>query len=117
MTRITLSILIVALAAGGATAQSAGPTPPPAAPAEAPQTAFTLDTPIEVLAADAGARAVLERELPGLIGHERFDQFKAMSLKALKPFSGDLITDERLAAVEAALAGPTSSSEAPNPVT
>ena|GEM_PF-3889087 len=73
----------------------------PTAPGvEAPCPAFTLDTPIRVLAADAGARAVLERELPGVIGHARYEPFKAMSLKALNPFSGDLITDEKLAGAD-----------------
>lgn len=71
--------------------------------AEAKRPAFTLDTPIQQLAADAGARAVLDRELPGLTAHARYEQFKGISLKALKPFSGGLITDERLQAVEASL--------------
>lgn len=82
------------------------PAPRPAVaetPAVDQAAAHTLDTPIERLAADPAARAVLDRELPGLTTHERYDQFKGMSLKALKPFSGGMITDERLAAVEAAL--------------
>ncbi|PZT99035.1 MAG: hypothetical protein DI624_06475 [Brevundimonas sp.] len=66
--------------------------------------AFTLDTPIERLVADPRARAVLNRELPGLTTHDRYDQFKGMSLKALKPFSGGLITDARLEAVRRGLA-------------
>lgn len=109
------SILTLALAAGTATAQSAdkAPADAPQSEVEAPQAAFTLDTPIEVLAADAEARAVLERELPGLIGHERYEQFKTMSLKALQPFSGGLITAERLTAVETALAERANSSDTP----
>ena len=54
---------------------------------------------------------MLERELPGLIGHERYEQFKTMSLKTLQPFSGGLIAAERLNAVEAALAELAKSSD------
>lgn len=122
MIRISLSVLILALAAAPALAQSAGDGPsaaPKAGVSEAgggtAQAAITLDTPIQTLAAVAGARAVLERELPGLIGHERYEQFKTMSLKALKPFSGGLITDERLAAVETALADLAAGADAPAP--
>ena len=114
MIRIPLSILILALA-GSASAQSPGKISQTTPEAEAPRASFTLDTPIEALAADAGARAVLDRELPGLIGHERYEQFKAMSLKALKPFSGGLVTDERLAAVEAGLAALAARPDAPAP--
>ena len=115
MIRISFSILTLALAAGSAVAQTPGQTPvdAPQATVEASQAAFSLDTPIEALAADAEARAVLERELPGLIGHERYEQFKTMSLKTLQPFSGGLITAERLTAVEAALAELAKSSDTP----
>ncbi len=72
-------------------------------PVEAARPAFTLDTPIRLLVADAAAKAVLDRELPGLTTHRHYEQFKGMSLRGLKPFSGGLISDERLQAVEAAL--------------
>lgn len=77
-------------------------TPSPSAQAHVP--VFTLDTPIERLVAHLGARAVLDRELPGLTTHARYNQFKRLSLKALKPLSGGLITDARLARVERGLA-------------
>ncbi len=64
---------------------------------------YTLSTPIQRLVADPAAKAVLDRELPGLTTHERYDQFKGISLLVLKPFSGGLITDERLSAVDAGL--------------
>ncbi len=70
---------------------------------EAATPVFTLDTPIQSLVADPAAKAVLDRELPGLTTHDRYEQFKGLSLKALKPFSGGLISDERLQAVEAGL--------------
>lgn len=64
---------------------------------------YALSTPIQRLVADPAAKAVLDRELPGLTTHERYDQFKGMSLLALKPFSGGLINDERLSAVDVGL--------------
>ncbi len=110
MVRIICSTLAVLLCASAALAQeTSAPTAEPQAATAEPDlsaeasNAFTLDTPIQALAADQGARAVLDRELPGLTTHESYEQFKAMSLKALKPLAAGLITDERLAAVEAGL--------------
>nr|WP_316629466.1 hypothetical protein [uncultured Brevundimonas sp.] len=107
MIRLALSAVFVLLLSAPALAQTetrapAAQTPRPSAQTRAP--AFTLDTPIERLVADPRARTVLERELPGLTTHDRYNQFKGLSLRRLKPFSGGLLTDARLAAVEAALA-------------
>ena len=65
--------------------------------------AFTLDTPIEALVADERAKAVLVKHLPGIDQHPAFEQFKALSLKALAPFSQGMITDDMLAKIEADL--------------
>ncbi|OAN66219.1 hypothetical protein [Sphingomonas sp. TDK1] len=78
---------------------------PPAAPAAAPAaTKFSLDTPIETLLADEKAKAVLDTDIPGLSSHPALDQFKAMSLKAVQPFSQGALTDEVLKKVETDLA-------------
>lgn len=66
--------------------------------------AFTVDTPIEALVADERAKAVLTKHLPGIDQHPAYDQFKALSLKALAPFSQGMISDEMLAKIEADLA-------------
>ncbi|MET3710529.1 hypothetical protein ABIC65_001209 [Sphingomonas trueperi] len=76
-------------------------TPAPAAPAAAK---FSLDTPIETLLADEKAKAVLDTDIPGLSSHPALDQFKAMSLKAVQPFSNGALTDEMLKKVETDLA-------------
>ena len=65
---------------------------------------FTLDTPIEALAADPAAKAVLDKFLPGTTTHPSYDMFKGMTLRAVQPFSGGAITDEALANVERELA-------------
>lgn len=65
--------------------------------------AFSLKTPIERIAADPEARAVLERELPGFTAHPQYEQFKAMSLDALMAMFPNAVPLERAKAVDAAL--------------
>jgi len=54
--------------------------------------------------ADEKAKAVLDTDIPGLSSHPALDQFKAMSLKAVQPFSNGALTDEMLKKVETDLA-------------
>lgn len=81
----------------------------PAAPAfadahsEAPA-AMTTSTPIAALMANEAAKAVVLKHLPGLDQHPAYEDFKAMSLVALKPWSQGQITDEILAKIAADLA-------------
>jgi hypothetical protein len=72
--------------------------------APAPAAAFSIDTPIEALMADERAKAVVTTHLPGIDQHPAYDQFKALSLKALAPFSQGLISDELLGKIAADLA-------------
>ncbi len=60
-------------------------------------------TPIADLAANPDTKAVLDKDLPGVTTHPAFDQFKGMTLKALQPMSGGVISDAQLAAVQADL--------------
>ncbi|WP_086617765.1 hypothetical protein [Erythrobacter tepidarius] len=73
------------------------------APASAPAAAFSIDTPIEALMADERAKAVLIKHLPGIDQHPAYEQFKALSLKALAPFSQGLISEELLGKIDADL--------------
>ena len=66
--------------------------------------AFTVETPIETLMADERAKAVIAAHLPGIDQHPAYEQFKAMSLKALQPFSQGMISEELLAKIAADLA-------------
>ncbi len=90
--------LVAAAVAMPAAAQTA---PAPAVSAAA---AFTLDTPIEALVADARSKAVLDANLPGIDQHPAFEQFKALSLNALAPYSQGMITPELLAKIATDLA-------------
>ena len=72
--------------------------------AETASAELTIETPIETLMANDAARAVVLEAIPELDQHPAYDQFKAMSLKAVQPFSGGNITDEMLAQIAAGLA-------------
>jgi hypothetical protein len=96
------------LAIGLAVAAVAMPAVAQTAPADAPAAAaaalFTTDTPIEALIADERAKAVLAKHLGPIDQHPAYEQFKAMSLKALAPFSQGMITDDMIGKIEADLA-------------
>jgi hypothetical protein len=68
--------------------------------------AFTIDTPIETLMADERAKAVVIANFGGqdITQHPAYEQFKALSLKAVAPFSQGLITEEMLTKIAAELA-------------
>ena len=73
--------------------------------AQAPAAAFTVDaTPIETMVADPAAKAILDKDVPGMTAHPAYDQFKAMTLKQLQPLSQGVITDAILVQVAADLA-------------
>jgi hypothetical protein len=74
------------------------------APATQTPANLTIDAPIETLLADERAKAVVDAHLPGIASHPAYGQFKAMSLRAVQPFSQGMITDEVLAKIEADLA-------------
>lgn len=50
--------------------------------------AYSRNTPVEKLAADPAAVAVLNRDLPGLLTSPEYAIFKSMSLKQLQEASG-----------------------------
>jgi hypothetical protein len=59
-----------------------------AQPATATAPVYTRETPIEVLAADPAAAAVVNKDLPGLLTDSDYPFFKAMSLHAVQQASG-----------------------------
>jgi hypothetical protein len=94
----TLAVLtaLAALSAAPALAQ----TP---APAAAAAKLSVESTPIEALAANPAAKAVLDKDLPGLTTHEAYEQFKGMTLSQVAPMSQGAITDALLKTVQADL--------------
>jgi hypothetical protein len=102
--KITAFAAVLAMfAAAPALAQAPAATPA-AAPASAAAGALSVETtPIETLVANPAAKAVLDKDLPGLTTHEAYDQFKAMTLSQVAPMSQGAITDEALKTVQADL--------------
>jgi hypothetical protein len=79
----------------------AAPTDAPAAdatPAATPASSgeFTLDTPISALIADPAAKAVLDKDLPGMSTDSNLPKFEDKSLRQLQPMTGGQLTDDLL---------------------
>lgn len=95
---------VLGLTIAPAFAQTASPAPtttpttaaPDAAGAPAATAKYTLDTPIETIAADPKGKAVLDADIPGMTAHPEYDNFKAMSLNQVQPMSGGAISPEAL---------------------
>jgi hypothetical protein len=98
----SIFMLRVAMIAVAMSFVSAPVTAEPAAPAVAAK--FNVDMPIETIAADPAAKAVLDAVFPGMTTHTMYDQFKSMSLKQLQPMASDQITDVGIAKLSADLA-------------
>lgn len=106
---ITAAALVCAPAAAFAqTAPAPAPAPAPtpsAAATPAPVAKFSADTPIADLFANEAAKAVLVADgLGDVEKHPAYEQFKAMSFRAVAPYSEGKITDELLAKLDADLA-------------
>lgn len=98
MKLVLISAALVSAAVAPAIAQEAAAPAPAAAAAS-----LNGDSPIEAIAALPAGKVSLDKNIEGLTTHPAYDQFKAMSLRAIAPMSGGLITDEKIAAVEADL--------------
>lgn len=71
---------------------------------EASAAALSVNSPIAALMADASAKAVVVKHLGPLDEHPMYEQFKAMTLKEVAPFSQGMITDETIEKIKADLA-------------
>jgi hypothetical protein len=79
------------------------PFPNSKAPVQA-STGYTLETPIEVIAADPQGRAVLNKDIPGLLANPKYQMFKGMNLKTLASLSSGKLSEQTLAQTGADLA-------------
>jgi hypothetical protein len=71
---------------------------------DAPAGGFSLDTPIAELIADPRARAILDRDVPGMSDDPNLSKFQTLSLRKLAPLSGGQMTPALLAKIGADLA-------------
>jgi hypothetical protein len=104
MKTLVLAAAILTSAAPLAAQSTAPATPTTTAPAPAPAAKFTLDTPIETIAADPAAKKVLDDDLNNITAHPMYDHFKSMSLSQVQPMSEGALTDAALVKVKADLA-------------
>lgn len=95
------TVLMAALAAVAAPAMLVAA--PAMAEAPAPAGFSVESTDIGTLLDNAGAKAVLVKHLPALVGNDQITMARALTLKQLQQFAGDAVTDEKLAAVQADL--------------
>jgi hypothetical protein len=73
------------------------------APAAAPHAVFDRHTPVEKIAADPDGAAVLNKDMPGLLTHPSYSDFKGMSLRQLQEMSGGDMSKEDVEKTEADL--------------
>lgn len=73
------------------------------APAAAPRFT-TAETSLGDLLDDAGAKAVLEKHIPEMVNSGNLEPARGMTLKALQAYAGAILTDDKLAAIDADLA-------------
>ena len=92
-------------ATAGATAVSHGPAAHPAA--------YSLNTPLDRIAADKRGKAILERDLPGLMASRSYVLFDDMSLTQIATMSGGRLSQTKLNLVEADLAQLSTRAEDP----
>jgi hypothetical protein len=79
-----------------------------AAPAAAPAPAYsTSTTDIGTLLDNPATKAVLEKHMAPLVSNPQIEMARAMTLKQIQAFAGDMLTDDLLAKVDADLAAIT----------
>jgi uncharacterized membrane protein len=95
-------ILVMTLAMLAAPATLAA-TPASAAEAAAATGLSVETTDLGTLLDNPGAKAVLTKHLPDIVGNEQIAMARGMTLKQLQQFAGDMVTDQKLAAIQADL--------------
>jgi hypothetical protein len=88
---------------GGCAAPSSAQKNAANAPGQAPA-AFTVQTPIDRIAANERGKAVLDRDVPGVMANPHYMLFSSMSLSQLATLSGGKLTQTKLKQVDADLA-------------
>jgi hypothetical protein len=94
---LSAAVLAVSLMAGAALAQ---PAAAPAAPAAAAKGKLSVETsPIADIAKNPGAKAALEKVVPGI--DQYYDQIGTMTLKDVAPMTQGALDDVKLKALQA----------------
>lgn len=100
--RTKIFCVALAMTAGAAPALAQSPAAPATAAAStttAPKYT-TADTELGTLLDDPAAKAIIEKNIPGMTNNDQLDMARGMTLKAIQQYSPDDITDARLAAID-----------------
>ncbi len=99
-------VALTALALGSGASAAAPSKPAVATPSAAPAAAHytTADTDIGTLLDDPASKAILTKYLPDLVKSDQIDMARGMTLRSIQQYSSDMITDQKLAAIDADLA-------------
>lgn len=101
MQKISYALAAAFLATAAAPAVASAPAAQaPAATPAAPKYS-TEDTDIGTLIDNPATKAILEKHIPGMTTSDQIDMARAMTLKAIQQYASDMVTDERLAAIDA----------------
>ena len=76
----------------------------PTVQGQAASTGYTLDTPIERIAADPDGAAVLNKDIPGLLANPNYAMFKTMNLRTVASLSAGRLDGQTLAQTKTDLA-------------
>ena len=93
----------VALLSGCSQEKAASLAPQQVGGASALVEHFSLDTPVEKIAANPNGKAVLTRDMPGLMSSPSYMLFSYMSLSQIASLSGGRLTKTKLDQVQADL--------------
>lgn len=96
--------LIVALAVATVSPAVAVAQTTPAATPAASSHYTTADTPIGTLLDDPAAKAIIEKNIPGMTTNDQIDMARGMTLKSIQQYSPDQVTDPVLAKIDAEFA-------------
>jgi hypothetical protein len=100
---IAAGLLALALGLTGAVGSAVSQDVQPAVKSGPP----SVDWPIGDLLADAGAKAVLTKDIPQVVAYDGLDQIKGLSIRSIAKFPQAEIDDAKLAAIQADLAALT----------
>ena len=98
---------LIAIATGLAilAASTAAVAQPAAAPAAAAADHYsTAATPIGTLLDDPAAKAVLVKYIPEVVNNPQIDMARGMTLKDTQQYAPDMVSDQKLAQIDAELA-------------
>ena len=102
-----MTTIRIALAAGmlAISVPALAAEPAPAAPAAAPAAKYsTTASDIGTLVDNPATKAVLDKNLPGFADNPQISMARSMTMRQIQSFAADVLTDEKLAKIDAELA-------------